>query len=287
MTYSKISIVTPSFNQGEYIERTIRSVLGQQYPYLEYLFLDGGSTDNTLTIVEPYKSKLSYFVSAPDGGQGDAIASGFERSTGEILGYLNSDDLLAPGALHFVNEFFRQNPRIDFIYSHRLAIDEEDNVIWYWILPRHVSYLMKRWDFIPQETCFWRRRLLDKCGSIDRSFRFAMDYDLFVRFMTNGRFGRVNRFLAAFRVHSGSKTSTHFATVGQEEFQKLWVKNNVRWRSMDGLLSLWYNKLPSEFGRIHANSRRWLPGSFVGVGYNFNEVWGGYLRKRNPTDSQT
>jgi len=245
--------------------------------------MDGGSTDSTLQVLEAYRSQFAHFVSARDGGQADAIASGFERSTGEIMTYLNSDDVLVPGTLRFVSEFFQKNRKIDFIYSHRVAIDEHDKVIWYWVLPRHVTYLMRRWDFIPQETCFWRRRLFEKAGNIDRSFNFTMDYDLFVRFMAIGRFCRVNRILAAFRVHDSSKTSMRLETVGRKEMHKVWRKHGIPWRSADPGIQQWFVELPPKFGRIHAASKRFVPGSFPGIGYDFDEVWGGLLRKPGPS----
>ena len=217
MHWPKISIVTPSYNQGKFIERTVRSVLLQRYPDLEYIVMDGGSTDDTLDRLASYMEQFSYFVSEPDKGQADAIANGFARSSGEIMAYLNSDDLLAPDALHFVARFFRDNPNIDWIYSHRCTVDDEDRVIWYWIVPPHQNFLMRRWDYIPQETCFWRRSLFEKTGNIDRSYRFAMDYDLFVRFMNHGHGRRVNRFLGAFRDHSTSKTKQLLETVGARE----------------------------------------------------------------------
>src|ERR1700730_14129203 len=186
MPWPRISIVTPSYNQGKYIERTVRSVLLQRYPNLEYILMDGGSSDDTVSRLTPYKNQFSYFVSAPDNGQADAIAKGFARSSGEIMAYLNSDDLLAPDTLHFVAKFFQRYPNVDCIYSHRCTVDENDQVIWYWILPPHHDSWMKRWDLIPQETCFWRRSLFEKAGNIDPSYHFAMDYDLFVRFMNLG-----------------------------------------------------------------------------------------------------
>src|SRR5260370_22921369 len=114
---SVISIVTPSFNQGAFIERTVRSVFGQRYPKLQYILMDGGSTDNTLEVLQPYRRHFYYFHSGADKGQADAIASGFDQASGEILAYLNSDDLLAPGTLHFVVDYFDQHPHINFIYS--------------------------------------------------------------------------------------------------------------------------------------------------------------------------
>ena len=129
--------------------------------------MDGGSTDDTVSRLARYKDQFSFFASEPDNGQADAIAKGFARSSGEIMAYLNSDDLLAPGTLHFVAKFFKGHPDVDCIYSHRCTVDENDRVVWYWILPPHQDSLMKRWDFIPQETCFWRRSLFEKAGNID------------------------------------------------------------------------------------------------------------------------
>jgi glycosyltransferase involved in cell wall biosynthesis/SAM-dependent methyltransferase len=279
MRWPRISIVTPSYNQGKFIGRTVRSVLLQRYPNLDYILMDGGSSDDTVSRLAPYRDQFSYFVSAPDGGQADAIAKGFARSSGEIMAYLNSDDLLAPDALHFVANYFASHPNVDFIYSHRCTVDENDRVMWYWVLPPHSSSLMKRWDFIPQETCFWRRSLFEKAGNIDPSYQFAMDYDLFVRFMNLGRVRRVNRFLGAFRQHGESKTTQYLGIMGRREMLKVRRKFGIRRLPRDGyfgmLLSLWVNHA----GRRHAYGFRPLPGSFAGLGYDYNDLWGGGLRR--------
>jgi glycosyltransferase involved in cell wall biosynthesis/SAM-dependent methyltransferase len=281
MPWPKISIVTPSFNQGEFIERTVRSVLLQRYPDLEYIVMDGGSTDDTVERLQPYKDKFSYFVSERDEGQADAIAKGFARSSGEIMAYLNSDDLLAPDALHFVARFFQENPNIDWIYSHRCTIDERDRVIWYWILPPHQSFLMRRWDYIPQETCFWRRSLFEKTGNLDRSYKFAMDYDLFVRFMNNGRGRRLNRFLGAFRDHSTSKTKQLLATIGAREMLRVRLKFRIRSAITDGIFGLLIGNWVQYAGRYFAAAAHSLPGGFGGLGYNYNDVWGGLLQPQD------
>jgi glycosyltransferase involved in cell wall biosynthesis/2-polyprenyl-3-methyl-5-hydroxy-6-metoxy-1,4-benzoquinol methylase len=278
MDWPKISIVTPSYNQGKFIERTVRSVLLQRYPNLEYILMDGGSTDDTVARLAPYLDRFSYFVSEPDEGQADAIATGFARSSGEIMAYLNSDDLLAPDALHFVARFFRDNPNVDWIYSHRCIVDDEDLVTWYWILPPHLSFLMKRWDYIPQETCFWRRSLFEKTGNIDRSYRFAMDYDLFVRFMNHGRGLRLNRFLGAFRDHSTSKTKQLLETIGAREMLRVRRKFMVRAALTDGLFGLLLGNWIQYVGRYFAAASRSLPGVLPGFGYDYNDLWGGLLR---------
>jgi glycosyltransferase involved in cell wall biosynthesis len=282
MHWPKISIVTPSYNQGKYIERTVRSVLLQRYPNLEYILMDGGSTDDTLERLQPYRDRFAYFVSERDRGQADAIAKGFARSSGEIMAYLNSDDLLAPDALHFAARFFQDNPSVDWIYSHRCTVDDNDRVIWYWILPPHISFLMRRWDYIPQETCFWRRSLFEKTGNIDRSYKFAMDYDLFVRFMNQGHGRRLNRLLGVFRDHGTSKTKQLLETVGATEMLKVRRKFRVRAAITDGFFGLLLGNWVKYAGRFWAASAQSMPGGFGGIGYDYNDVWGGLLRPEAP-----
>ena len=273
-----ISIVTPSFNQGTFIERTVRSILGQGYPRLQYVIMDGGSTDNTLEILQPYRQHLHHFRSGTDEGQADAIARGFEQTSGELMAYLNSDDLLAPGTLHFVATYFDQHPEVDFIYSHRCIIDVHDRVIGHWYLPPHLNYLMSRWDLIPQETCFWRRSLFEAAGNVDGSYRFAMDYDLFVRMMARGKFQRVGRFLGAFRQHGFSKTTQQYATVGAKEIATVRKKYGIAEWPRDAFFHTWFGLLIEHAGRRFAQSNQTLPGCFRGTGYSYDDVWGGWLR---------
>ncbi|HEY8751075.1 MAG TPA: glycosyltransferase family 2 protein [Tepidisphaeraceae bacterium] len=280
MTQPRISIVTPSYNQAPYIGWTVRSVLLQRYSNLEYIVMDGGSTDGTQEVLEPYRERFAHYLSEKDNGQSDAVARGFERSTGEIMAYLNSDDMLAPGALQYVADFFRHNPKVDAIYSHRCTVDEHNKAISYWILPRHSNYLMKRWDLIPQETCFWRRRLFEKCGNIDPQFRFALDYDLFLRYMNGGRFARVNRFLGAFRYHSTAKTATLLHDVGQAEIRKVQGKHGLWIRKGESMLGGVFSLYVQRRGFRYQLSGRSLPGALAGVGYDYDSVWGGLLNEK-------
>jgi glycosyltransferase involved in cell wall biosynthesis len=265
-----ISIVTPSFNQGAYVRRTVRSVLEQRYPKLEYIFMDGGSTDDTLQQISPFLHLFSHFESAPDGGQSAAIAKGFELTSGEIMAFLNSDDVLLPGTLNFVADFFAENPNIDFIYSHRCILNDSNEVIGHWILPAHSHFMMRRWDLIPQETCFWRRSLYEQHGNVDPSLRFAMDYDLFVRFMKSGNFKRVNRFLAAFRVHMNAKTSTQLATIGAQEIEHIQNKYNI---SNIPLLGDIFSMSVQLNSALWLRNHKSLPGLPPGNGYNLDIVW--------------
>ncbi len=218
-----IGIVTPSLNQGRYLERTLRSVLDQEYPRLEFAVLDGGSTDATGEILHRLSDRLTHWESRPDRGQAPAINRGFQKVGGEILAYLNSDDLLLPGTLHAVAHYFQHHPEVDVVYGHRVLIDEADNEIGRWVLPQAHGAVLTWADFIPQECLFWRRSIWERVGgALDESFAFAMDWDLLLRFRAAGaRFARLPRFLGAFRVHAQQKTATHLATVGVPEMDRL------------------------------------------------------------------
>ncbi|NWG76056.1 MAG: glycosyltransferase, partial [Rubrivivax sp.] len=149
-----IAIVTPSFMQGNYLERTMRSVLDQNYPHLRYAVQDAGSTDATPDILRRYAPRLAAWTSAPDTGQARAILTGFQKVHGDIMAWLNSDDLLMPGALRFVGEFFSRHPHVDALYGHRVIIDEEDREVGRWVLPRFDARTLRWIDYVPQETLF-------------------------------------------------------------------------------------------------------------------------------------
>jgi Glycosyl transferase family 2 len=213
-----IAIVTPSYNQGHLIRETVESVLAQDYPHFQYGIVDGGSTDGTKEVLAEYRHRLDYCVSESDGGQSHAIAKGFNHLSGDIMSYLNSDDLLMPGTLQLVGELFATRSNIDVIYGHRVIIDERGREVGRWVLPRHDAQAIRHFDYIPQETLFWRRSLYDAVGGISPSFRFAMDWDLLLRFINAGaRFHRAPYFLACFRIHSEQKTHRLVDTVGKDE----------------------------------------------------------------------
>jgi glycosyltransferase involved in cell wall biosynthesis len=281
--FPRISIITPSYNQARYVGWTARSVFLQRYPTLEYILMDGGSKDDTVKVLEPYRDRFAYFTSERDKGQSDAVHRGLQRATGDILAYLNSDDMLAPGALHFVADFFRRNPDVDVVYSHRVTVDSNNKALYYWMLPRHWTWYQLRWDLIPQETTFWRRRLFEQCGNVDPTFRFALDYDLFSRFMTAGaRFERVNRFLGVFRTHEEAKTTQWLNTIGEDEISLVRQRNGITFGGMDRFISarvfygVWRN------GEKFAAQKRKLPGALPGVGYDYDQCWGGLLNSDVP-----
>jgi len=275
-----ISIVTPSYQHGRFLEWTIRSVLLQEYASLEYVVMDGGSEDETPGILKRYEKQFAHVESAPDGGQADAVARGFAHTSGEIMAYLNSDDLLAPGALDFVGRFFVEHPLVDALYSHRVFIDDANTVDSYWILPQHRNWMMKRWDYIPQETCFWRRRIYEQAGGIDPSFQFALDYDLFVRFMKIGRMERVNRFLGAFRRHAASKTATLTDGSVHPEIARVRQHHGMWFPRGHGLMELALSKWVDSRSRQFAAEGASLPGALPGLGYDYDRVWDGQLTRR-------
>lgn len=216
-----ISIVTPAFNSGAFLERTIISVLEQDYPALQYVVRDAGSDDGSKEILERHADRFHAWASEPDGGQANAIALGLAETDGEIMAYLNADDVLLPGSLAYVADYFSRNPDVDVVYGQRMIIDEVGARMGLWITPEHDSTVLKFADFIPQETLFWRRAIWDKVGGIDESFHFALDWDLLLRFASAGaRFKRLPRLTAAFRIHGQQKTQS-WSDVGVEECMRI------------------------------------------------------------------
>jgi glycosyltransferase involved in cell wall biosynthesis len=203
-----ISIVTPSLNQGRFLERTLTSVIQQRYPALQYVVEDGGSTDESIEIIRRLEALITSWRSAEDLGQADAINRGFAHTSGEIMGWLNSDDVLLPGSLAYVAGYFATHPDVDVVYGDRLLIDEDDQEIGAWVLPAHDDSVLRITDFVPQETLFWRRSAWEAAGgALDLEFHYALDWDLLLRFQQTGaRIVHLSRFLGAFRVHDDQKT---------------------------------------------------------------------------------
>jgi glycosyltransferase involved in cell wall biosynthesis len=202
---SKITVVTPSFNQAAYLERTIESVLGQRGDFdLEYIVMDGGSTDGSVQILDRYRSR-AHIVVGKDGGQADALAKGFAMASGDILAWLNSDDMYLPGALAKVADAFREGS--EFIYSHVRIVDAQDRDLRHRIaLPVGFDDLYFGGYTIPQETTFFSRRLYRQCGGVNPGYSYAMDYDLWLR-MARIRAPRLlDEYLACFRFHEGQKS---------------------------------------------------------------------------------
>lgn len=203
-----VSIVTPSYNQARFLESTMQSVLNQDYPSLEYIIVDGESTDGSLEIIKRYESKLATWISEPDQGQSDAINKGFSLSRGDIMAWLNSDDLYYPSAVSKAVEFLCANPHVGMVYGDTDIIDENGQILELFNT-RQTSYqkLMRGSVYIPQSATFWRRELWNRVGPLDTSLYFAMDYDLWVRFAKETQIQYIPTLWASFRIHSEGKTT--------------------------------------------------------------------------------
>lgn len=209
--WPRVSIITPSYNQGQFIEETIRSVLLQGYPDLEYIIIDGGSTDRSLEIIKKYKRWLSYWVSEPDQGQAHAINKGWERVSGAVLAYLNSDDLYSTGAVSRVVEFLRTRPDVGIVYGSFTVIDASSCVKALRVSPPAFSLpkILLGNTIVPQPTAFLRKEVLERAGAIDSSLHYCMDYEFWIRAALKGVwFARLpGSPLACFRDWAGNKST--------------------------------------------------------------------------------
>lgn len=225
MKYPKISIVTPSYNQAHFIERTIDSILNQKYPNLEYIVMDGKSSDGTVEILKKYKNKITW-KSEKDSGQSEAINKGLKMATGEIVAFLNSDDTYEPGALHKVARFFHENPDKKWVYGKCTIINENDveirrPITWYKnMLLKKFSYskLLSE-NFISQPATFWKRELHKEVGYFDENDHWCMDYEFWLRIGKKHRAGVINQYLANFRYHTDSKSGKEDKTKFQDELR--------------------------------------------------------------------
>lgn len=202
-----VSIITPSFNQARFLEQTIQSVLSQDYPKIEYFIIDGGSTDGSVEIIRAHADRLAGWISEPDSGQTEAINKGFARATGEILAWLNSDDVYRPGAISSAVDFLRRHPEIGLVYGDADYIDEGGHVIGSFPAARTDYRRLRRgYVHIPQQSAFFRARLWNMAGPLDPSFYFAMDYDLWVRIASISPIAYTPFTWAGFRLHGDAKS---------------------------------------------------------------------------------
>lgn len=261
MTDPLVSIVTPSFNQGQFLEQTIRSVVEQDYSYIEYIVMDGGSTDNSLEVIQRYADRLSYWESQPDRGQAHAINKGLQRATGDILGWLNSDDVLLPDTVRLVVETFEQHPEADVVYGRLERVDAQGQPVPTPELPKDRVVFGKELVIgecvVNQPGSFWRRSIQERSleieflpvlGPLDESLRYVMDYEYWIRLALAGaQFIHLPQVVARFRLSSESKTVSQSARMAEEQ-----------WRVLERLLAT--PDLPARLGlsfpRVKRQARR-------------------------------
>ena len=213
--------MTPSYNQAAYLEQTLTSVLEQDYPRLEYLVVDGASTDSSVEIIKKYADKLAWWISEKDSGQADAINKGLARAKGEIVAWLNSDDYYLPGAIASAVKIFQENPEIVMVYGNMLAVDENGRTIN--MLKYHQLTLEELLCFqiIGQPAVFFRREAFEEAGILDVTYHCLLDHHLWLRIALQGRILHVDETWAAARYHSEAKNRARAAEFGREAFRIL------------------------------------------------------------------
>ncbi len=228
MKEPKISIITPSYNQGQFLERTILSVLNQNYRNYEYIIIDGGSTDNTINIIKKYEKYLKFWISEPDRGQADAINKGFSKSEGEIIAWINSDDMYLPDAFRLAAETYRLHPDASIIYGDYIKVDADDKCI---ALRRQPSFDYRTCLYgyltVMQPASFFQKGAYLKTNGLDTSFEYSLDYDLIVNLATKGKVIHIRKYLAAFRLHPSSKSVSRKMKFYKEDLR---VRNKYRTR---------------------------------------------------------
>ena len=229
MAELKITIVTVCLNQADTIEAAMRSVLDEQPGPVEYIVIDGGSTDGTAEIIERYRSRLAHFVSEPDRGQADALNKGFTQATGDVVGWLNADDLLMPGALELVRGLFSRD-ECDVLCG-TCRYEYPDGAVRVQDVTEHELSYLAVYDPIHQPSCFWRRNWHERVGGLDAGLEFGMDWDLWLKLTRAGaRFKTIDKVLSVYRVTGANKTSVGGERRNREMYRILQRYNSGRSR---------------------------------------------------------
>jgi len=216
-----VSIITPSFNQAAYLEQTIRSVLNQDYPRIEYIVIDGGSTDDSVAVIKKYADKLAYWVSEKDRGQADAINKGFSRATGDIVAWLNSDDYYLAGTVGAAAKVFEEHPEVALVYANMLAVDGDGKTFNTLTYKQLSLEDLLCFQIIGQPAVFMRRSALQAAGELDPVFHFMLDHHLWIRIAQREKILHVNQTWAAARYHAEAKNIAQAAAFGRDAFRIL------------------------------------------------------------------
>ncbi len=265
--WPRISIVTPNYNYGQFLEETIRSVLLQGYPDLEYIIIDGGSTDNSVEIIKKYEPWLAYWVSEPDRGQSDAINKGLQRATGEIAAWLNSDDTYLPGTLAVVANALVSNPQWVMVYGDCEKIDAESRIIGRLDARPFDFLLLIKKDFIKQPAAFWRRYIHDTIGFLDTQLHYAMDYDFWLRIALKyeNKVSYLPYTLAQYRFHDMSKTCSQelgfirdHILLGYNLLRNKGIPRKVRVAVIEGLLANSYSFMGRRWRAVGYLVQAWV-----------------------------
>jgi glycosyltransferase involved in cell wall biosynthesis len=238
-----VSVVSPSFNQAQYLETAIRSVIDQEYPRIEYLLIDGGSTDGSVDIIKRYQDRIAYWTSEPDAGQADAINKGLKRATGEIVAWINSDDVYLPGAIAQAAAVFNKHPDIGMVYADGIMVDHELKILDRHTYPQVDVTDLLSFEVILQPTVFMRREVLAEVGYLDPSYDLILDHELWVRIASRYPVLHVPAFWALERTHPQAKTIAQ-AGAFVDEAERL-----IEWAAKDEALG---EIVRAEGNRIHA-----------------------------------
>lgn len=258
----RISVVVPSFNQARYLESTLLSICDQKYPGLELIVIDGGSKDESPDIIRRYERYMRFWCSEPDGGQTQGIMKGFSHATGEILCFLNSDDLFEPGVLLEVGRYFARHPDVDAVYGNALWIDADGNTLRQQKeIPFNRFIWLYTYNYIPGMSMFWRRTIYDRVGGLNPAFQLAFDADLWIRFSDHGTIKHVARQWSRMRFYPEQKNrrlrgqsdledmlirSRYWKqhTMRYTYYVRRWIAFGIRilWKLMSGCYGLGYRR---------------------------------------------
>ena len=266
----KFSIITPSFNQAAYLEETIQSVIKQDYPALDWIVIDGGSTDGSVEILKKYEKYFSYWVSEKDSGQSNAINKGFARASGDVLTWLNSDDLLTEGTLHKVNAIFEEHQNVDLVFGATILFGENFTERIFKPAADHFEARAIGGLPFPQPSSFFRASCYKSFGPLSEQLHFGMDYDYFMKIFLNRDFIRTEEIFSRYRYHANSKSVAQNAKFAQDYafiFSKLLnsVGNGKNWQNWLKERNLWV-----EIGDESVFCEKTLSDDFIREAHFFN-----------------